>query len=151
VIKWIRIRCGFELMLVLAPLEHRMYFKISCLIFIDNESCLEYSTTRIYALNRVLRHDDVYWSACIAPRVLTSILDETTGYLQFSTLYSQGKRRRYLLNWRQRGSQSRYWHCGVENALPGIKLGTHSQLPFTTPSRLHLPVKVNLLFGELVH
>jgi len=55
-------------------------------------------------LNRVPRHDDVYWSRGIAPRVLTSILDEKTGYLQVSELYSQGKRRRYLLNWRQRGS-----------------------------------------------
>ena len=96
-------------------------------------------------LNREPRHDDVYWSTGIARRVLTSVIDETTGYLQVSALYSQGKGRRYLLNWRQSGYQSRYWHSGVENALPGIKLGTCSQLPDTTPSQLPFPNKNELI------
>jgi len=77
-------------------------------ILISKFFCLEYWTTGIYVLNRVPRHDNVYWRRGIARRVLSSILDETIGYLQVSALYSQGKGRRYLLNWRQSGSQSRY-------------------------------------------
>jgi hypothetical protein len=76
-----------------------MYLKyLSSKFIVNDESFLEYSITGSHDLKQVPRRDDVYWSGGITPRVLNSITDDNTGYLQLSTPYSREKEHRYLLN-----------------------------------------------------